>query len=250
MDKEIANIKSQFNGDENAFKEQLKQAGQPRRNSANSSRVSRRAQWIESQIADQVKIDDADIEKFYKENIKEFEQPEQVRASHILFMVPEARPTAKCRRRKPRPRPPTSARRRAMDFTKLAKELTVEPNAKGARRRSRFLLEGADGARVRREGVQHEGRDISEPVKTQFGFHVIKVTDKKAAGTVPFEPGQAPAHELSQRPEAAGRRRRQVIEKLRGDGEDSEQSSRDEAAAAPVATPDVPRGHAHDKTAQ
>jgi len=29
--------------------------------------------------------------------------------------------------------------------------------------------------------------EISDPVKTQFGWHVIKVTEKKPAGTVPFE---------------------------------------------------------------
>jgi parvulin-like peptidyl-prolyl isomerase len=28
--------------------------------------------------------------------------------------------------------------------------------------------------------------EISKPVKTQFGWHVIKVTDKKEAGSVPF----------------------------------------------------------------
>ena len=44
-----------------------------------------------------------------------------------------------------------------------------------------MVPEFADAAFAQKVG------DISKPVKTQFGWHVIKVTDKKAAGTVPFD---------------------------------------------------------------
>jgi peptidyl-prolyl cis-trans isomerase C len=73
------------------------------------------------------------------------------------------------------------------DFTALAKELSEEPGAKesggdlGFFPKDRMVPEFANAA------FAANINDISEPVKTQFGWHVIKVTDKKAAGTVPFD---------------------------------------------------------------
>ena len=73
------------------------------------------------------------------------------------------------------------------DFTTLAKELSEEPGAKesggdlGFFPKDRMVPEFANAA------FAANLNDISEPVKTQFGWHVIKVTDKKAAGTVPFD---------------------------------------------------------------
>jgi len=73
------------------------------------------------------------------------------------------------------------------DFTKLAKELSEEPGASesggdlGFFPKDRMVPEFAEAAFAQKVG------DISKPVKTQFGWHVIKVTDRKEAGTVPFD---------------------------------------------------------------
>ena len=47
--------------------------------------------------------------------------------------------------------------------------------------------------------------DISDPVRTQFGWHIIKVTDKKAAGTLPYDEVKAQliAYLKSKKQEAA-----------------------------------------------
>jgi peptidyl-prolyl cis-trans isomerase C len=77
--------------------------------------------------------------------------------------------------------------KRGEDFTALAKELSEEPGAKetggnlGFFPKDRMVTEFANAA------FAQNINDISEPVRTVFGWHVIKVTDKKAAGTVPFD---------------------------------------------------------------
>ena len=44
-------------------------------------------QWLESEIASKTEVTDEEAKKFYEANKAEFEQPETVKASHILFRV-------------------------------------------------------------------------------------------------------------------------------------------------------------------
>ncbi len=129
---------------------------------------------------------DDDAKKFYDENKAEFEHGETVKASYILFMVkPDA--TEEESKKQLEAAKKATARAKKEDFTKLAKEL------RRARRRSPAAISGissndkmvpefADAA-----FKQKVDTVSTEPVKTQFGYHVIKVTDKKPAETEPFE---------------------------------------------------------------
>jgi peptidyl-prolyl cis-trans isomerase C len=252
VDAEIANIKKQFNGDENAYKAQLQQAGQTEaklRELIKNGLAERK--WIESQVADQTKVDDADVEKFYKENIKEFEQPEQVRASHILFMVPEGAPDSEVKKKKAQAQAAYERAKKGEDFTKLAKELTEEPNGKERGGDLDFFSKEQMVPEFGEKAFSMKVGEISEPVKTQFGFHVIKVTDKKAAGTVPFDQvkPQLTNYLKSQKQQAAVR---QVVDKLRSEAkiQNNLPEVKAPAAAAAPETPDVPAATPEDKTAQ
>ena len=186
VDAELAKIKGQF-PDDKAFQEQIAQAGMtPEKLKENIRTGLQQSRWMKSQVKTS-EITDDQAKSFYESNIKEFEQPETVKASHILFMVD---PDASADVVKQKEEAATKAAERAAageDFTKLAKELSEEPGASesggdlGFFPKDRMVPEFADAAFAQKVG------DISKPVKTQFGWHVIKVTDKKAAGTVPFD---------------------------------------------------------------
>ena len=186
VDAELAKIKGQF-PDEKAFQEQITQAGMtPEKLKENIRTGLQQSRWMKSQVKP-AEITDEQAKAFYESNIKEFEQPETVKASHILFMVePDAAPDVVKQKEEAAKK---AAERAAAgeDFTKLAKELSEEPGASesggdlGFFPKDRMVPEFAEAAFAQKVG------DISKPVKTQFGWHVIKVTDKKAAGTVPFD---------------------------------------------------------------
>jgi parvulin-like peptidyl-prolyl isomerase len=186
VDAELAKVKGQF-PDDKAFQEQIAQAGMtPDELKKNIRTGLQQSRWMKSQVKTS-EITDDQAKSFYESNIKEFEQPETVKASHILFMVD---PDAQADVVKQKEEAATKAAERAAageDFTKLAKELSEEPGASesggdlGFFPKDRMVPEFADAAFAQKVG------DISKPVKTQFGWHVIKVTDKKAAGTMPFD---------------------------------------------------------------
>jgi peptidyl-prolyl cis-trans isomerase C len=186
VDAELAKIKGQF-PDEKAFQEQISQAGMtPEKLKENIRTGLQQSRWMKSQVKTP-EITDDQAKTFYDSNIQEFEQPETVKASHILFMVD---PDASADVVKQKEAAAAKAAERAAageDFNKLAKELSEEPGASesggdlGFFPKDRMVPEFAEVAFAQKVG------DISKPVKSQFGWHVIKVTDKKAADTVPFD---------------------------------------------------------------
>ena len=186
VDAELAKIKGQF-PDDKAFQDQIAQAGMtPDKLKENIRTGLQQSRWMKSQVKTP-DVTNEQAKTFYESNIKEFEQPETVKASHILFMVDPDAPADVVKQKEEAAAKAAERAAAGEDFTKLAKELSEEPGASesggdiGFFPKDRMVPEFADAAFAQKVG------DISKPVKTQFGWHVIKVTDKKAAGTVPFD---------------------------------------------------------------
>ncbi len=184
---ELEKIKSQFPSPE-VFEEQLKQSGQTPEQLADMVKAGmKQRKWIESQIEGKDAVVEADAKKFYEEKTEEFAQPEQVQASHILFLVPEDATPEVVKEKEDAAKSALDRAKKGEDFTALAKELSEEPGADqsggdlGFFTKDRMVPEFAEAA------FSQEKDAIVGPVKTDFGFHVIKVTDKKAAGTMSFD---------------------------------------------------------------
>ena len=68
--------------------------------------------------------------------------------------------------------------KKGADFAELAKEKSKDPGSR-RRRRPRLLHQGPDGAGILRGRLQARKGEVSDPVKSQFGWHIIKVEDKR-----------------------------------------------------------------------
>lgn len=187
VDAEIAKLKGQFPTEEE-FKAQLDAVGQtPDKLAETLSKIMKQRQWVESQIGESTAVTEADAKKFYEENQSEFEQPEQVKASHILFLVKPDDSEEAAKAQLEKAKEAAAKAKKGGDFSALAKESSEEPGAKesggdlGFFTKDRMVPEFAEAAFTLKPG------DISEPVRTQFGWHVIKVEEKKPAGMSPFE---------------------------------------------------------------
>ncbi len=151
--------------------------------------MMKQRKWMDKETAGKFpEMTDAEAKDFYDKNPKFFQVPEQVRASHILFMVDQ---TATPEKVAEALKKAEGAMKRAEkeDFAKLAGELSEEPGAKER---------GGDLDFFPREGAMVEpfaaaayalkkGEISKEPVRTQFGYHIIKVTDRKEGKTNTFE---------------------------------------------------------------
>lgn len=183
---EIERVKNQFPSEEE-FQSQLAAAGESLESLKKTlARVIQKRHWVASQIEPSTTVSEEEARKFYEENKAEFEQPELVKASHILFRVPKDAPEEQVQAALDKARK-AAERAKKEDFTALAKELSEEPGANesggdlGYFSAEQMVPEFTEAAFSLQPG------QISEPVRTQFGWHIIKVEDRKPAGTTPFE---------------------------------------------------------------
>ncbi len=145
--------------------------------------------WMDGQIKGKfTATTDADVKDFYEKNPKYFEQPEQVRASHILFMAKQDATPEQVKEALKKAEAAT-VRAKKEDFAKLAGELSEEPGAKERGGDLNFFPRTGAMVEPFAEAAFKLKKDevTAEPVRTQFGYHVIKATDRKAASKQPLE---------------------------------------------------------------
>jgi peptidyl-prolyl cis-trans isomerase C len=190
-DEEVAAQMDQFKakfGSDEELKKQIEASGLTVEKVKSDVREHlRQEHWIDSQIQDKANVTDADAEDFYKKNPDQFKQPEQVRASHILIKLDQdAKPDVVAEKEKAA----KAIQARVVkgeDFGKLAAELSEDPSAKENSGdlnffgREQMVPEFSDAA------FKMKKNEISGPVRSQFGFHIIKVTDRHEAETVALE---------------------------------------------------------------
>jgi peptidyl-prolyl cis-trans isomerase C len=140
---------------------------------------------MEAEVANAVAATDTDAKDFYDKNPDKFTQPESVRASHILLLTKDADEAGK---KAARTKIDALLKRAKAgeDFAALAKENSQDGSASqggdlGFFPRGRMVPEFDQAVFALQPG------EISEVVGTQFGYHIIKLTEKKEGSTVPFD---------------------------------------------------------------
>ncbi len=141
---------------------------------------------LEKEIVSKMTISDADIKKFYEENQDKFKQPESYHASHILIGVkPEATPEEKLKARDKA----EALRKRILageDFAALAKaESSCPSSAQGGD--LGFFGKGEMVPPFENATAALKPGEISGVVETQFGYHIIKLVEKKEGGVAKLD---------------------------------------------------------------
>ncbi len=142
--------------------------------------------YIQQTLASKVSVSDEESKKFYDQNIDKFKQPESVRASHILIGL-DAK-AADADKKKAREKAETIRRDLAggADFSKLAKQHSTCPsNQQGGD--LGYFGRGQMVPAFEQVAFTLKPGEISDVVETQFGYHIIKVVDKKDASTMPYK---------------------------------------------------------------
>nr|WP_240548410.1 peptidylprolyl isomerase [Paenibacillus lignilyticus] len=175
VDAEIAIIKKRFPS-EAEFQTALQQAGMTLEDLKKQTPMQLRIRKI---IEPSVKVTDADVKQFFEANKAEFDVPEQVKASHILVATKaEADEIVK-------------QLKAGADFAKLAKEKSTDVGSGAAGGDLGYFSKGAMVPEFENAAFSLKVGELSEPIKSEYGYHIIKVTDHKAAKAATLAEKQA-----------------------------------------------------------
>jgi peptidyl-prolyl cis-trans isomerase C len=190
VDGNIAEARSSAPSPE-AFEAQIKATGmtlQQVRDKAVEEQLCKRI--LERATTNGIVISDAAARKFYDDNADKFEQPEEVRASHILISTldPLTQKPLSADKKKEKEQLAKSIKARAdkgEDFVSLVKQYSDDPGSKNKGGeytfpRHRMVPEFEAAA------FSLKVNQISDLVETQYGYHIIKLLEKIPAKKVAF----------------------------------------------------------------
>ncbi len=143
-------------------------------------------QFIDAYIAKKTTVSAREIKALYENHPDLFKQPEQVRASHILIKVdPQADKVKKAEARN-KIKEIQQKLQKGEDFTTLAKALSEGPSkAKGGD--LGYFSRGQMVKSFEEAAFALRLNEVSDIVETKFGYHLIKVMEKKPETTTAFE---------------------------------------------------------------
>lgn len=134
-----------------------------------------------------IKIDDAEIKAYYDGNQTQFQRPEQRRARHVLITVPENAPAEAVEAAKRKAEDVAARARSGEEFGKLAMQFSDDPGSKSRGGDLGFFGRGQMVPAFEEAAFSLPSGQISDPVRTNFGFHVIKAEEARPAGLQPLE---------------------------------------------------------------
>jgi peptidyl-prolyl cis-trans isomerase D len=135
-------------------------------------------------LREKVAVSPQDVSRSYNQNIDQYTTPEQVRASHILLKT-EGKDEAAVRAQAATVL--AEARKPGADFAALATKYSEDEGSKSQGGDLNFFGRGRMVPEFDQAAFAMEPGTISDLVKTPFGFHVIKVTEKRPGGTRTLE---------------------------------------------------------------
>ncbi len=187
------------------FERQMKGRGGPSLEEMLSERSSApelrrfmlQSRFFEKKNAAELAVSKSEIEAKYKEDLATvFTKPAVVRASHILVRSsPEDAASKRAEASKKAAAILAEAKKPGADFAVLAQNRSEGPSAPGGGDLGYFPRAGSMVEPFAAAAFAMNVGEISGVVETQFGFHIIKVTEKKEAHVIPLSDATEPITE-------------------------------------------------------
>jgi peptidyl-prolyl cis-trans isomerase D len=139
-----------------------------------------------NQLRRNVQVSDDQLKVQYQNNIQQYQVPNRVHAEHILFMT-VGKTDAEVDEIKKNAEDVLKQAKKGGKFEDLAKKYSEDPGSKEKGGDLGWITQGQTVPEFEKTAFGLDKGQISDLVKTQYGFHIIKVLDKETARTKTFD---------------------------------------------------------------
>lgn len=186
IDKRFKQLQARFPAEE-AFSQELKNRGLTAEQlKQNIKRGLMRQQILTKEVFDKVSVSPKELEAFFNKNKNNYVQQEEIHARHILIRVDADASPEDDRKAKDRANAVLVKAKKGKDFGQLAKEHSDGPTKEregdlGYFGRGQMVKPFAEAAFSLKVG------QVSDLVRTKFGYHIIKVEDRREAKRLSYK---------------------------------------------------------------
>ena len=186
VDARVKQMRSQFPSEEEFNKALADRNMTLERLKADTRNDTMIGKMLDAEVAKEAAITDEQVKEFYDKNPDKFAQGESVRASHILIKAAESADEATKQKARAQIDDVLKQAKGGADFAKLAQQHSQDGSAAqggdlGFFTRGRMVPPFEQAAFALQPG------QISDVVTTQFGYHIIKLVEKRPPSTMPME---------------------------------------------------------------
>jgi peptidyl-prolyl cis-trans isomerase C len=143
--------------------------------------------FVKSKFTEKTSVSDAEAKKYYSDNPSYFQQPAQVRISHIMIGVASSADQTKKDEAKKKIEQVLKRLKAGEDFAAVAKETSEDANSKNNGGDLNFFSKGQLPQAIETAAFALKTGEISDVVNSDSGYHILKVTDKKDSTKIGYE---------------------------------------------------------------
>jgi len=143
--------------------------------------------YLKKEVVAKINVSAEDTQLYYKTHREEFTTPEMVKARHILIKVDKSASEEDKKKSKKKAEEILGRIKAGEDFAKLATEVSDDPGSKIKGGDLGFFPKGRMVPDFEKAAFSLKPGEISDIIETQFGFHIIKVEERKDAVLEPYE---------------------------------------------------------------
>jgi len=188
IDMSIEDVRKQYNMDGDQLEQALRNDGYTMVTYRQfMKKYLEKAKLINLKVRSKVKLSDDELRAEYNRWVNMESADPEVHARHVVVQVqPKASPAEVEAARKKAEGLAEEARRPGVNFAELAKKKSEGPSASEGGDLG-FFKRGVMLPEFDRAAFSLKDGEVSEPVRSQWGWHVIKVEERRAAAPKPFE---------------------------------------------------------------
>ena len=187
VDAELDTQRQRYGG-ETAFESALKQRGL----SVEEAKLDLKKELgiqrlVERDLIPQLTVTEEEKKTFYDENQESMQQPVQFKAAHILISVDASATPEKRAELKKKAQSIRNMVEVGQDFAELAAKNSGDPGSKNNGGELGWMSEGQTVPPFEAAMKSLEPGELSELVETRFGYHIIKLQERRDPGAPPYE---------------------------------------------------------------